>query len=167
MPRLRLPSYTVIRDTREQDGYGWTFQEHSEKVRPPRCVGQVRKKLDTGDYSLLGYEDIVSVERKADMAEVWMNYLSSRNRFEAEMARLSEIKYSMVIIESLLVNEILELSPPQVRTAVPGKSVVRWLHHLSAKFRVPIYWAGNMGKLRTRYFFEEIIRLEKDRWSQA
>ena len=57
MPRLILPTYTVIRDTREQEGHGWTFNAHTPEHRPPRCDGMTVDTLQTGDYSLVGYTD--------------------------------------------------------------------------------------------------------------
>ena len=55
MPRLVLPRYTVVRDTREKPGYGWSWEEHTHsKRRPPNCDGTVTKTLKTGDYSLIG-----------------------------------------------------------------------------------------------------------------
>jgi len=43
------PPFTVIKDTREQDGY--FFSEFNT------CAGMIDQKLDTGDYSILGMED--------------------------------------------------------------------------------------------------------------
>ncbi len=165
MPRLILPSYTVIRDTREQEGYGWTFPVHIPDHRPPRCDGMIIDTLQTGDYSLVGYTDILTIERKADFSELWGNYSSKkRPAFEAEMDRMSKIKYSYIIIESLFTPDIMELSPPQFVKGVPGKSLVRWLMYLSVKYGVHIIPAGACGRKIAQMICEEVIRVEKDRW---
>ncbi len=165
MPRLILPSYTVIRDTREQKGHGWSFDPHVPDRRPPRCDGTTTQKLDTGDYSLVGYTDILAIERKADFAELWGNY-NSKNKpaFEAEMERMSQLKYRYIIVESLFTPDIMELSPPQFSKGVPGKSMIRWLMHLSAKHGISIIPAGACGRKIAQMIFEEVVRIEKARW---
>ena len=165
MPRLILPTYTVIRDTREQEGYGWTFNAHVPDRRPPRCEGMIIETLQTGDYSLVGYTDLLVIERKADFSELWGNY-SSRKRpaFEAEMERMSKIKHSYIIIESLFTPDIMELSPPQFVKGVPGKSLIRWLMYLSVKYDVHIIPAGACGRKVAQMICEEVVRVEKNRW---
>lgn len=163
--RLILPVYTVIRDTREQRNYGWIFDPHPLDHRSPRCEGMIVETLETGDYSLKGYTDILAIERKANFSELWINYSSKkRPAFEAEMERMSEIKHSYVIIESLLTPDIMELSPPQFTKGVPGKSLVRWLTYLSVKYDVHIIPAGACGYKIAQMICEEVVRIEKDRW---
>lgn len=165
MPRLVLPTYTVIRDTREKDGHGWTFGSHIPDRRPPRCDGTIDDTLSTGDYSLVGYTDILAIERKADFSELWGNYSSKKRQlFEAEMKRMSALKYSYIIIESSFTPDIMELSPPQFTKGVPGKSLIRWLMYLSAKYGIHIIPAGACGRKVAQMIFEEIVRVEKSRW---
>lgn len=164
MGRLVLPKYRVVRDTREHEGCGWLFETDTEDHRSPRCLGTVTDTLRTGDYSVQGYEDLVSVERKNDFSELWTNY-QNRKRFEAEMERLAGFKYRLVVIEACLGPDILSLSPPQL-ARVPGKALVRWLMGLVARYQVPIIPAGSCGKPITKMFFTEIIRREKDRWTR-
>lgn len=165
MPRLILPTYTVVRDTREQEGYGWIFDAHAPDHRSPRCAGMVVDTLKTGDYSLVGYEDILAIERKKNFSELWGNYSSKkRPAFEAEMERMSAIKHAHIIIESSLTPDIMELSPPQFAKGVPGKSLVRWLMFLTAKYGVNIIPAGQCGFKIAQLICEEVVRVEKDRW---
>lgn len=164
MPRLKLPDYLILRDTRERAGHGWLFDSHYENHMPPRCIGTAIAKLDTGDYSVKGYEDILAIERKEDLSELWVNYLSDKERLENEFERLAKLKYKWMIIESLLVSESWELSPPQVRKSVPGKAMIRWLLKLSVLHNVPILFGGSESKRMARYLMEEAIRAEKDRW---
>ncbi len=167
MSRLILPSYTVIRDTREQLGHGWTFNKHNADHKSPRCEGTITETLKTGDYSLVGYTDILTIERKADFAELWGNYgKNSRPAFEAEMDRMSKIKYSYVIIESLFTPDIMELSPPQFVKGVPGKALIKWLMQLSVKYGVHIMPCGSCGRKVSQMIFEEVIRTEKSRWTE-
>lgn len=167
MPRLILPHYTIIRDSREKPGYGFFWEKHTHpKRRPPLCDGTITQGLKTGDYSLVGYEDILAIERKEDYAELWQNY-SERDRFQDEMERMSTIRHKMVIIESVLTREIFDLSPPQYKTSVPGRAMTRWLMNLTAKYGVPFIPAGACGKYMAQQFMEEVVRVEKDRWVEA
>ena len=165
MPRMVLPNYTIIRDTREKEGHGWMFAQHSSEHRPPRCFGTTTRTLETGDYSVVGYTDILAIERKANFAELWVNYSAQkRPAFEEEMERMSQIRHSYLIIESLLIPDVLNLSPPQFTKGVPGKSLIRWLISLSIKYGVKIIPAGSCGKQIAQMICEEVIRAEKDRW---
>ena len=165
MPRLILPTYTVIKDTREQEGHGWTFVAHPPDRRPPNCDGMITDTLKTGDYSLVGYTDVLAIERKANFAELWGNYSSAKRKaFEAEMERMSAIKHSYIVIESLFTPDIMELSPPQFQKGVPGKALVRWLMYLTVKYGVKIIPAGDCSYKITQMIFEEVVRVEKDRW---
>lgn len=163
MGRLILPSYTVVRDTREQEGHGWYFKPHDPKHRPPRCEGMVIQQLVSGDYSALGYEDILTIERKEDVCELWGNY-AERERFVEELERMLPLKYRYLLIESSLVPELMELSPPQFKTGVPGKSLIRWLTEITARFDVHMMFIGQCGHRMCRMIIEEVIRMEKDRW---
>ena len=78
---------------------------------------------------------------------------------------MSEIKYKMVIIESYLTSDTLSLSPPQFSIGVPGKALTGWLMSLTAKYGVPFMPVGSSGKKIAQQFMEEVIRLEKDRWT--
>ena len=59
-----MSKFTVIRDTREKKGHGWWFDESSH------CTGTEVKKLDVGDYSIKGREEIVCIERKESVSEI-------------------------------------------------------------------------------------------------
>ena len=84
--------FTVIRDTREKSAKGWSFDEDS------LCAGTLRKKLDTGDYSLEGLEkDILCIERKETVQEFARNCIEKR--WKACMARMSKFKHSYLLFE--------------------------------------------------------------------
>jgi len=165
MPRLVLPTYKVIRDTREQKHYGWVFDQQSSDQKPPRCDGTIVETLQTGDYSLVGYTDIFAIERKADFSELWGNYSKDkRPNFEAEMERMSQYKYAYILIESIITPDIMKLSPPQFAKGVPGKSLIQWLIGLTVKYNVNIIPVGACGHRMARMIFGEVVRAEKSKW---
>lgn len=163
MSRMVLPSYYVLRDSREKPEFGWHFSKQPETKKPPRCNGEIIQKLDTGDYSVVGLEGLLCIERKDDFAELWTNY-SNRSVFENEMERMNKFKYKYMLIESILTKETMELSPPQFTKSVPGRALIGWLCGLSLKFGINIIPVGSAGKQYCQLIFQNVIRLEKNIW---
>ena len=79
----------IIIDTREQKPYVFSGE--------PVVVSGLR----TGDYSVSGMEHLVCVERK-EQGDYWGCLGKSRERFEAELVRMSAIPRSLVVIEASL-----------------------------------------------------------------
>lgn len=91
----RIRPFTIIKDTREKQGY--TFAASRTKYHV--CKGMVVRKLDTGDYSVEGLEDKVCVERKASVVELANNVGVSRRRFDAEIERMKEFPHRFLVLE--------------------------------------------------------------------
>lgn len=83
--------YTIIKDSREQQGY--TFRKFEN------CQGMIVKKLNTGDYSLVGLEDKICVERKASIEEVALNLGKNRATFFREIKRMKPFKHKFLVLE--------------------------------------------------------------------
>ena len=77
--------FNIIIDTREQQA--WEFHRHST----------ANKKLDTGDYSLGGLEDVLCIERKKSVSEIASNI--TEKRFEDVLERMTKYKYTYMIFE--------------------------------------------------------------------
>lgn len=77
--------FTIIVDTREQ--IPWEFGYHET----------AKKKLDTGDYSIEGFENILAIERKKSVSEIATNL--SESRFKDVLLRLSKIKHPYMVFE--------------------------------------------------------------------
>lgn len=94
MPKTQI-QYTVIRDTREHDGHGWTFPAAD------RCLGTKIATLKTADYTIEGCESIFAVERKGSVAEIAQNLTTSSkwDDFKNELIRLEEFQFPFVICE--------------------------------------------------------------------
>ena len=84
-----MSKFLVIRDTREKDG--WYFKESNY------CQGMIDQKLDTGDYSVQGLEDVLCIERKGSVSEIANNIVDKR--FDRELDRMKEFKYKFLILE--------------------------------------------------------------------
>lgn len=77
--------FNIIVDTREQQP--WSFSDYSV----------ANKKLDTGDYSVEGLENIFAIERKKSVSEFANNITESR--FKDVIERLSQLKHSFILFE--------------------------------------------------------------------
>jgi ERCC4-type nuclease len=78
-------NFNIIVDTREQ--LPWEFGFHTTS----------KKKLDTGDYSMEGFESILTIERKKSVSEIANNITESR--FKNELERMSKIPHPFIIME--------------------------------------------------------------------
>lgn len=90
-PPAAKARYTVIRDTREKEGQGWHFAPSTS------CQGTVRRKLDTGDYTIEGMESLFTVDRKGSIAEFAGNIY--QGRFARELERMASFKLAIVLLE--------------------------------------------------------------------
>lgn len=91
----KAPPYTVVKDTREQNGF--TFERSTGKHMV--CKGMVVRKLDTGDYSILGLEDKLCIERKASVSEIAINLGKDKRRFLDEIERMKDFEFKFIILE--------------------------------------------------------------------
>lgn len=71
----------IIVDTREKKD-AFSFRAYAE-------VTVVNKKLDTGDYSLLSFENKITIDRKANTGELYINFGTDFKRFEKELERMA------------------------------------------------------------------------------
>jgi len=77
--------FTIIIDTREQKP--WSFENYTI----------ANQKLDTGDYSIEGLENLLAIERKRNISEFANNI--TEKRFKDVINRLSKIKHSFILFE--------------------------------------------------------------------
>ena len=92
--------FTIIVDTREQHPFqfqnirGDASDGNAMLAIPTRRLG-----LNAGDYSIAGFEDQISIERKS-YEDLWSTLIHDRERFERELQRLAAYKFSAVVVEA-------------------------------------------------------------------
>ena len=134
-----MDKFTVKKDTREKEGYYWTESDF--------CTGYIEEKLDYGDYTLIGFEDVLSVERKASTAELAKNVHEAR--FERELNKLSKFKYSYLLLEfslSDILNFPLNSGIPNKKwkyLKVTGQYLLRKLSEYQVKYDIKILFCDN------------------------
>jgi len=89
--RWASPDYTVAKDTREKQGYHFSHFNN--------CLGMIEKKLDTGDYTIVGLEDKICIERKASVEELAINLGHQKYQFLNEIERMRTFEHKFLILE--------------------------------------------------------------------
>jgi DNA excision repair protein ERCC-4 len=124
----------IVVDTRDQRP--WTFEGLGVSV--------IRKKLETGDYSVEGLERRVTIERKS--IDDWVNtVLRNRKRFYRELERMRAFDFRCVIIEGG-VREIVE---GHYRSTVSAATLLGFVAEVSVVQSVPVYLAGSRAEAQT------------------
>jgi ERCC4-type nuclease len=135
------PAYTVIKDTREQNGYYFPTSLY--------CNGCVDHKLDTGDYTIQGLEDKLCIERKGCVEELAINLGHKKHQFMAEIERMKSFPHKYLILEfsiSDLVKFPDETRIPQQNKSnlkITGKYMLKCLIEFQLHDNVNVFFCEN------------------------
>lgn len=129
----------IIVDSREKQPY--TFKDNF-----------IVAKLDTGDYSLEGYENVFTVDRKATVSELAGNLTTAR--FKKELERMKSFKHAYLLLEFSF-DDILRFpygsDIPRKRwkyLKIRPPFIISALSRISLEYGVHIIYAGNRDNAR-------------------
>ena len=88
--------FTIAFDTREQLPFAF---QNMRIDRKKTFVLTQRVTLQTGDYSIIGYEDKICVERKS-LEDLYQTLGKGRERFIRELERMQDFERSLIVIEA-------------------------------------------------------------------
>jgi ERCC4-type nuclease len=151
-----MSKYSVIRDQQEKKNY-WEFPRSSV------CEGTTVQKLKTGDYTLKGYEDILSIERKWSTGEFATNI--NEARFFRELDRLELFAHPFLILEfdyddilSFPANsEIPKYLWPKLK--VTPNYMIKKLTEIDLNYKIKIIFAGQgRGAERAEIIFKYMVQ---------
>ncbi len=94
--------------------------------------------LATGDYSIMGLQELASIERK-ELGDLTTCCGPERDRFKREMHRLAAYPCRGLPIEATL-QDILE---HRYRSSITPAAVIGTLTSWSTKYTVPVWFAGD------------------------
>jgi hypothetical protein len=129
----------IICDTREHKGYEWSFGD----------VETVTKKLDTGDYSLEGFENLICIERKKSPSELAINIGKDSVRFNKELERMKDYKYAYILCEFSLGEAIdfpIGSNIPKSKLKhirITGKYLVKVISTYKEKYNIDVIYCGD------------------------
>ena len=117
----------VLVDYREKGAYGFTgFRTDARQGNKPLRVLTRVTELRSGDYSLVGLQDQIAVERKSH-EDLVHTIGQSRDRFHRELERLSRMTFAAVVVEAEW-STILDHPPENSRLSPKTifRSVIAW-----------------------------------------
>jgi ERCC4-type nuclease len=127
--------FTIIVDTREQ--MPWEFGFHNT----------AKRKLDTGDYSMEGFESIFAIERKKSVSEIANNITESR--FKDVLERMGQIPHSFMIMEFSL-DEIYQFPvgsdvPKKMwdKLRISGNYIIKYLIEAQLNYNIHILFCDD------------------------
>lgn len=134
--------FVVKVDTREKSG--WWFPEDYY------CDGSLRATLKTGDYTIVGWEDKLTIDRKGKISELCTNLVQPR--FEREMERMASFETAIILME--FTEEEFDKWPYECGLSKAQEKMVRTrpkflrkkMYELSEKYNVIFTYGGANAK---------------------
>lgn len=130
----------VVIDTREQEPYGFD----------PDRVAPVRRALPAGDYSLVGHETRVAVERKT-LEDFVTTVIRHRRRFARELAKLAGYDLGCVVVEATLE----DVAAHRYRSGAHPHAVFGATLSMVVDHGVPVFFCGD--RQLARRFVEGLL----------
>lgn len=132
----KIPKPIVLVDTREQLPLP-LWENHSNWFGGKKSV-----TLESGDYSVEGMQDIISLERKS-MADAIGSTMAGRERFLRSCARLAQFRWKAILIEA----SYEDMKTPYYKyedlvTEAHPNAVCGTLDAIEAKFGIPILYSS-------------------------
>lgn len=158
MSKTNAKEYLIIRDSQEKVGY-WDFPKKDD------CQGTVVESLETGDYTIKGYEDFFTIERKRNMSEFSQNLF--QDRFYKELERMKLIEHSYLFLEFTwdeMISFPAKSGIPQYKwkglKSTPPVLIKKY-HELRIAYPyVKVEFVGNNAKVVASSLFKRIMELK-------
>jgi len=139
-PELNLVyrPYTLIVDSREQSSYDFRDIEANKAEGGGTIVVKTKRDgLKTGDYSIEGFEDKISVERK-EISDLFNCVGGDRDRFERQLFRLNELDHGFVVVEADWARIMRGVERSKLDPKTVSRSVIGWQQR--KEFRNVHWW---------------------------
>ncbi len=134
---------TIVIDTREQESplFG----------RYPKGMSILCDTLRIGDYSLLGFEDKIAVERK-QISDLITYCTSEKKKTKIKMEKLSRLEWAGLMIEA----RESDVYSPYYYSSVSPEAVRQAIASFSVRYNVHIY-IGDSEKCQ-RWMLDRLIK---------
>ena len=127
----------IVYDTREQRPLSFK--------RYKKVDGTSRITLKTGDYSVRGYEDKISIERKSAI-DLFGTLGKGSERFKKELLRARDLDFFGMVIESPY-DEIRDKTFKNAfRSKMRGDVILKRLHTMMVKYRMHVFFARSRSE---------------------
>ena len=136
-----MPDITIIVDTKEQKP--WHFGPE---------FGIVSRSLTTGDYSIAGHEDRITVERKS-LGDLVGTVIQDWIRFRKQLYRMAGMDLAIIVAEC----NLSDIQEHKYESDANPESVIARCHECMVDHGVPVVFAGD--SLRAARYVERLFRL--------
>lgn len=158
MPRTRKPKIfpvDIVVDSREQAPFAFL------SIEPWDQIPTVTAALPTGDYSLRGFEDRVTVERKS-ISDFYGSIGADRERFEREMIRMAAMQRAFVVIEGMVADrpETVQMSAKSATHTMLSWANRYGVHFLECKH------GRREAELKTFHILRHFWKQEQERLNE-
>lgn len=132
---IDFSNFHIIVDSREQNP--WNFDTMEKSV----------SKLDTGDYSLKGMEEIFCIERKGSVSEFANNI--TEKRFKDVVERLSKVQHAFLLfefdLEDVLIYPVGSNVPKRMwdKLRISPKFILKHINELQLLQNVKVLFCGD------------------------
>ena len=134
--------FVVVVDTREQLPLFGSVNN----------LTQDRRKLDKGDYSIQGFEDMICVERKM-ISDLTSYMTTERDRTVTKLEAMEDMKWKALVVEC----EEAELYIPKVFTNVPPEVFRQTLASWRVRYNLHVYCSRRREWIE-RYILDHFIK---------
>ena len=148
----------ILYDSREKHPYS-SFCDKFGNYLECRKV-----KLDTGDYSIEGLENILVIERKGSLVEFANNIM--QDRFDKELERIQSFPFRYIILEFDM-DEVMgypfnQKLPKRVKMGIKirGSYILRKIIEYQEKYGVYIIMSGSHGKETAMAILKNVLRTQ-------
>jgi ERCC4-type nuclease len=134
--------FTFICDTRERQPYGFSART-------------TLKALDAGDYSVVGHEAEIAVERKS-LDDFVNTVIRARARFHDELKKLARYRFACIVVEASFQDILSE----GYTSGATGFSVAQAAMSIIVDWHVPIFFCGDRQGARefTTMFLQRAVQ---------
>lgn len=130
-PKLE-PNFTILYD--KQEKHPWSLPYPMERVH-----------LATGDYTIKGFEDIIAIEKKSGLLELFSDLaVSYRPTFKRFLHKLSRYPIKCIVVQHPLRIQTLRACVHTLNQKSNGKArmteetIYYWVAEISLKYDIPI-----------------------------
>jgi ERCC4-type nuclease len=128
----KIPKPIVIVDTREQTPF--EFLSHDNWIAETK-----RQKLDAGDYSVVGMEKLLTLERKT-LTDLITNLMQHRKRFFRLCEKLAKYRWCAILVEASY--EDIKSPYYDLETQAHPNAVSGTLDALEVRYGIPVIYTS-------------------------
>lgn len=126
----------ILIDSRDKRDFRYDFSIYG--------VEQEVKALKTGDYTLDGYEHLLTIDRKKSISELYGNFFMDYSRFRKELERLSVMK-GYILCEfpySQVIDFPLDM-PRHVKPKYNAEDIINKIVKITDKYKVEFIFCNS------------------------